>query len=104
MNGKVNLSRILKTCENKGICELEETVGEWSFDINDLPVKLKIKVIYMTLKGKFKAIPNHQIQNPEQKSPYTSTSISKTAEEALNDAPRGFLALTTRKIQERNEI
>ena len=92
MSSKVNLNRVLKTCENRGICEVEETVGEWSFDISDLPVKLKIKVVYMMLKGRFKAIPNYKIQNPEQRSPHTSIGISKTAEEALNDALIGFLA------------
>ena len=91
VSSKINLDRVLKTCENRGICEVEETVGEWSFDISDLPVKLRIKVVYMMLKGRFKAIPNYKIQNPEQKSPYTSISISRTAEEALNGALREFL-------------
>jgi hypothetical protein len=91
LSGKVNLDRILRTCESRGSCEVEETVGEWAFAIDYLPVKLRIKVVYMALKRKFKATSNYKIQNPEQESPYTSISVSDTVEEALNDALRGFL-------------
>jgi len=91
LSGKVNLNRLLRTCENRGLCEVEETVGEWAFTVNHLPIKLKIKVVYMVLKRKFRAMPNYSIQNPEQRSPYTSVAISDNAEEALNEALRGFL-------------
>ena len=92
MNGKVNLEKILKTCEHRGLCEIEETVGEWSFALNDLPINLKIKIVYLAVKGKFKATPNYKIQNPEQATPYEGVSFSDTAEGALNDSLREFLA------------
>ena len=91
MSSKVNINRILRACENKGLCEVQETVGEWSFAINDLPIKLKIKVVYTMPKGKYEAIPNFKIQNPDQQVPYLSVGLSNTIEEALNDALRGFL-------------
>jgi len=91
MSSKVNLNRILRACENKGLCEVQETIGEWSFAISGLPIKLKIKVVYTMPQGKYKAIPNFKIQNPEQNSPNLSVGHSDTIEEALNDALRGFL-------------
>ena len=92
MSGNVNLNRILRACENTGLCEIQETIGEWSFAIEGLPVKLKIKVVYMMPQGKYKAMPNFKIQNPEQASPCTSIGVSNTIEEALRDALREFLA------------
>ena len=91
MSSKVNLNRMLRACENKGLCEVQETIGEWSFAIYDLPIKLKIKVVFATPQGKYKAIPNYKIQNPEQASPCASISVSNTVEDALHDALMGFL-------------
>ena len=91
MSSKVNLNRILRACESKGLCEVQETIGEWSFAINNLPIKLKIKVAYTMPQRKYRAIPNFKIQNPTQQSPYLSIALSNTIEEALNDSLRGFL-------------
>jgi hypothetical protein len=91
MNRNVDLNRILRACEISGLCEVQETIGEWSFAIDDLPVKLRIKVVFTMPHGKYKAIPNLKIQNPEQPNPCTSIGVANTVEEALHEALRGFL-------------
>lgn len=91
MGSKVNLNGILKSYSSKGLSEIDEIVGEWAFAIDDLPVKLKIKVVYSMPHGKFMGIANYRIQNPEQASSYMSLYLCDTVEEALIDALKGFL-------------
>jgi hypothetical protein len=91
MSSKANLDGILKGYKDKGLTEVEEVVGEWAFAIDDLPVKLKIKVVYVKPQGKFMGITNYKIKNPEQLAPYQSLDWADTVEKALNDALKGFL-------------
>jgi len=91
MSSKVDLDGILKSYSSKGLSEVEEKVGEWAFAIDDLPVKLKIKVVYVMPQGRFMGIANYRIQNPEQASPYMSLYLCDTVEKALIDALKGFL-------------
>lgn len=88
---EINLSKIVSEFENQGVTEIDEKVGEWSFAIDELPVKLKIKVIKSNLGGKYMGIANYRIQNPDQATAYMSLRFCDTVEEALTDALSGFL-------------
>lgn len=91
MSGNVDLNKILGNYKHKGVFEIEEKVGEWTFHITDLPVTLKIKVIRVTSAGKFMGIANYSIQGPGQATPYKSIWQCDTLEDALIDALKGFL-------------
>lgn len=86
----VDLTKIVSLFEKKGLCEIDETVGEWRFIIPDLPICLMIKVV-KTMSGGYRAYPNYTIQNPEQASPYASLSAGNSVEEVLIDTLSGFL-------------
>jgi len=90
MKESVDLHKIAADFEDKGLTEIDETVGVWTFAIDDLPVTLKIKVV-RGLHGKYSGIANYYIQAPESM-PYISIKMCDTVEKALFDSLNGFLS------------
>lgn len=84
MKENIDLHKIAAEFENKGLTEIDEIVGVWKFAIDDLPVRLKIKVV-RSLNGKYSGIANYRING------YMSIKDFDTAEDALRDALSGFL-------------
>jgi len=85
MKESIDLHKIATEFENKGLTEIDETVGVWTFAIDELPVRLKIKVV-RGLHGKYSGIANYHING------YMSIKNFDTAEDALVDALNGFLS------------
>jgi hypothetical protein len=86
----VDLKKIVKHFEYKGLTEIYETIGEWRFEIPALPISLKIKVVKLMF-GHYKGIANYTIQNPEQTNPHLSMELGNTVEEAISNTLNGFL-------------
>ncbi|MGD0159197.1 MAG: hypothetical protein ABSB89_02755 [Candidatus Bathyarchaeia archaeon] len=104
MSGKVNLEKVLLSYDDKGLGEIEEIIGEWAFEITDLPVRLKMEVVYVMPQGKFMGIANYQIQNPKQGTPYMSIYQRDNVEEALFDALNGFLDWIPEKYKDKTKF
>lgn len=83
----VNLMRkILEDYANNGLHDISVVVGIWKFDIDDLPIGLKVKVVRYA-NGKYTGIANYYIQN------YLSMRYCDTVEQAIDDALGGFLSM-----------
>lgn len=98
-----NASRVKKIHEL--IEEVNEVVGVWEIWINGCPVNpIKVKIIRHYPQNMYMGIANYSIQNPEQATPYRSMHLFRTAQEALEDAIRGFLAFYKPKLKEQTKF
>lgn len=88
---KVDYHTITKKYAN--VIEINELVGIWEIEIENCPVKLKIKVFKTPHlpEHPYIGVANYAIQNPDQAGPYQSIYNCETIQDALEDALKGFL-------------
>ena len=73
---------------------VNEVVGVWEIWVKECPIDLKIKVVRtssLDFESPFIGVANYSIQNSEQPNAYKSIHSSKTVQEAIEDALKGFL-------------
>ena len=98
---RIDRNRILE--HYKDIHELREVVGVYEFAIEECPITLKIKVKQIA-PNRYYGLANYGIKGPTSITPYLSMKTQQSAQEALEDALKGFMSSWNPKIKDQLEI
>lgn len=80
------MTKVLERFKSQGLYEVDHVVGVWELRIDKVPVELKIKVTCGE-GGMYLAEPNYRVKGAS-----ISLHLQNTAQEALEDTIRRFLA------------